>query len=649
MQQKPTTRRARFVPRSRPLDGLVAVALLLVLAGQYGVPGFANATRGLSVLLVLAGYVSTCSIVRASEQNEQSGFMAILGAWWSRLRQVWPSLLCVIAFAATLCAAIDGSLLAAMRPDVLPSLAMISNWTDLARNVAPGSSPSPIGNMWFVGIAMQLYAIWAVIVVLLLKAGKVWARRISMILAALATLWLVLSCALGANLIRVTLATDTRAFSFLYGTWLAFAFPLGKVPVVGKDLLIKAVDEPGPRRRRRRRYQATAAANALGIIAFVAICALVVLLPTGGTLLYGVVAAVISFLTVLLLATLLAPGNLLGRLLSTPPFVYVGTRAMAIYLWSYPFLRLVTASRQTTPWYLLLASFAATVAAAEITYRLVELPFSETRSRAQAQHVATYRLVTTGLVIVVASAFGARALLTIPSETATPMESPNARTASESHPVATDATATSESSTQNGVSDSSSTTDDDASAKSVQKLVDDDTIIYAPTSEKKSGKYDPVLIGDSVPGDCDWARLPDALIDSYIGRRPDQALEVAKGYMDQDAVGKVVILACFSNVTPTADQLDAFAELFGDERSIYLVGTVNPDGFMDEANAALQEACERNDNMHYIDWPAVEKGHDKEYLWDDVTHVRPEGGIAYVNMVVDAIAQDLLDAGATTE
>ena len=195
-------------------------------------------------------------------------------------------------------------------------------------------------------------------------------------------------------------------------------------------------------------------------------------------------------------------------------------------------------------------------------------------------------------------------------------------------------------------------------AKPKAVTVTTSTILHAPESERSKGLVDPLLIGDSVPGDAGddlvpngagWdTRLPDALIDTFIGRSPYQSLEVLRGYMNQNVIGKIIVMACFSNSTPSIDTLNAMVEAAGSERQIFLVGTVNPDGFQEEANANLQDTANRFANVHYVDWPAVLEGHLKEYLWADATHLRPEGAAVYVQMVVNAIAQEMVNAGGTT-
>ncbi len=668
MQQKRNSRKRTAQIRSRALDGFVGIIVLTILCGQIGIPGLGHAGHLFSALLFAAGYLGTCAIVRVSDKNDGFGATDLVKQLWYRLRHVWPTMLAVVAFATVVCTVLDGSLLAPIRADLFPALGFFSNWTDLLRDVAAGASPSPLGGFWLIGVEAQLFVVWIAALTFLLRQDRMLARRISVALAGITGAWLLVqSFVLGGSLARVSLSTDMRACSYLLGSWLAFAFPLGRVPVIGKDLLLQPM---GGRKRhmRGRRYQATTLAHALGIVSFVCMMGLALLIPSTGTRTHSLLIIAISVLCIPLVASLLAPGSALGRLFSLPPFAWLGSRALCIYLWAYPIRQLVLARMNPAPWYVLLASIAATLAIAEITYRLVEVPFASNHTLCEPRsEVALYRLATTGLVLVIAAGFGGRALLTIPSEairaaasnesaassdqsmSTSSMRNAASKDTSPQDDNADSADATTDQSNGTSQDDKTSSSSDKESASKKKSTIDESTVINAPTSETRAGLYDPVLIGDSVPGDADWSRLPDALIDTYIGRRPDQALEVVRGYLAQDAIGGIVILACFSNVAPTADQLDTFAEVLGDDRQIYLVGTVNPDGFMDQANEELQSAVKRHSNMHYIDWPSVEEGHEKEYLWDDATHLRPEGGVVYVQMVTEAIAQDLINAGGTTK
>ncbi len=160
--------------------------------------------------------------------------------------------------------------------------------------------------------------------------------------------------------------------------------------------------------------------------------------------------------------------------------------------------------------------------------------------------------------------------------------------------------------------------------------------------------YNPVLIGDSVPGDTPFYQFfPNGLSDTYVSRRPSAALSVLYDYLAEDIVGDVVILACFSNTTPWPEELEEIVAAVGPERHLYLVGTVNPEGFQDQANANLIDCALSHDNVYYIDWPAECAGNEYAYLYDDGTHLTEEGGWAYMRMIAHAVVGDIVAAGGS--
>ena len=278
MQQNRTPRKSGIRPQPNALNGFIGLTMIVLICNRLGVPGFGAGSRLLPAILVVAGYLSTVVIVRAHDQHEGLGISQTARLWWQHFRSVWPSLLCVGAFTSAICAVISTSLVGAMAPDVLPSLGLYENWSALVRNVAPQASTSPLAGMWFPAVEVQIFLVWALVLSALLRAGKVVARRVTLGLAIAGALCLILQCVLGGNLLRVSLATDAYACSYMLGAWLAFAFPLGRVPAIGKDLLIKPM---GPRNRhmRGRRYQATTLANVLGFVSLAIIILLVALVP----------------------------------------------------------------------------------------------------------------------------------------------------------------------------------------------------------------------------------------------------------------------------------------------------------------------------------------------------------------------------------
>ncbi len=677
MQQKRTLSPSPKRMRIKPLDGLRAIAILGIILYHLRLPWVPSGHLGVVVFLVLAGYFATTTVARTHDRARGIGPRGLLTLWWHRLRRIWPSVFVLVAVAGVVFGIFNHVLLTKMRPDVLPGLGFFSNWAYIVRGTSYFSQiggPSPLLHLWYLGVDMQFFLAWTLLLAVLLRVGRVAARRVALVLAVASAVWMAMAFHLTGDVNRVYYGTDTRAFSLLLGSWLALAFPVGKVPAVAKELFVQPF---GKRRRNARgqRYRATTFSHVTGIASLVALVAAMVLVPADSPLYYFGGFAVASLLVVLLAATLLAPKSALGTILSFPLLTWMGQRSFSLYLWHYPIFQLLAADKTTTSWKMRLAAVVVTFAVAEVSHWLVERTFApQPSAEPKMGTVRVARVAAVSVLSLAAAGYAAFALVTVPDESLVPEEAlvSTGASADKARDVTSKGDAASGADKpvaatvsdskgfdridQGGGADRYLDSDDakdakDKTDKQEKKKVEvtENTIVHAPKAETSKNMSDPVLIGDSVPGDADWSvRLPDALVDTYIGRRPDQAIEVMKGYLDQNAVGHVVVYACFSNTTASAEQLEEMIEIVGEDREVYLVATVNPDGFQDQANELLQEAADGHQNVHYVDWPEVLEGHLKEYLWADDTHLRPEGAEVYVDMVTRAVAQAVVDAGGTT-
>ncbi len=707
------------------LDGLRILAIFAVMAYHLNLPWLPSGHMGVVVFLVLSGYFSTTAIVRLHSGKVPNVLKGTLLLWWRRFRRIWPSVLTVVAITATLCSVLNQVLLTKMKPDVLPALGFYSNWAYILNGVSyfqRVGGPSPLLHLWYLGVDMQFFLAWSIVLPLALKVNRRFARWLTFVLAIGSAAWMAWLYVPGSDPSRVYYGTDTRAFSLLLGSWLALMLPLGNVEALVKSPFGKQLQSGG---HGTRLVRPTFLGRLVALASLAGLIAVMVLIPADSPIWYYGGMLGVSAVSTLLIATLLVPKTLTGMVLGCPPLRTLGKRAFALYLWHYPIFLLMGTNKGATPWYLRVLAVVVSLVAAELTYRLVEVPFGpqhrrvrpkssgKTSSDTGPQPAATPRVrpivAATALVVVGCSLYAANALHTFPEITLVPAESlvSTGKAADQAIDVSSKRkeNASDTSSSQSGSAtskkedtattkkDTQKTTDkqteeqrkaeqeqakeekekakaekeaekkeeaakaEEAKKKEEAVTVTDTTVVHAPAAETSAGIFDPVLIGDSVPGDAGnefvannggWeGRLPDSLIDTYIGRMPSQALEVLKGYLDQKAVGKVVVLACFSNSTPYPETLDAMISAAGPDRQVFLVGTVNPDGFQDQANANLQAAADAHDNVHYVDWPAVLDGHLHEYLWADDTHLRPEGARVYVDMIVRAVAQAMVDAGGS--
>lgn len=660
------------IQRAYGVDGLRVLCIVSIIIYHLNLPWLPSGHIGVVVFLVLSGYFATNGIARICDANGSVGFIDLLRSWGKRLLRIVPSVFAVVAIVGVLCATLNHVLLTKMRPDVVPSLGFFLNWSYIMRNVSYFDligGTSPLLHLWYVGVDLQFFLAWTLILVILLKVGKRFARRVAFLLAIASAAWMFWLYVPGTDPSRVYYGTDTRAFALLLGSWLALAFPLGSGPQGLARMFVKEEKKAIEKGADEGTVRATVWSHLLGPLSLAGLIAAMVLIPADSYMWYRGGMFAFAIVATLLTATLLAPRSLMGLLLGLAPLRVLGARSFALYLWHYPIFLLMAANKSTTIWWMRLAAVGVALVAAELSLRLFERPLQpskDTGAHENEEHPGRNRKILLGTVAILAiscaGVYTYTALTTIPDETLVP----------ESAIVSTGAAANSamdlsssnlrpqSSSIPSGAEGQSTQSSSSSSANAAPKPVEvtQDTVVHANPQEVSSGKLDPVLIGDSVPGDAGndfvanqkgWeGRLPDGLFDSYIGRSPSQALEVLKGYLGQGVVGKTVVLACFSNSTPFPETLDAFIEAVGPDRQLYLVGTVNPDGFQEAANENLQAAANAHDNVHYVDWPAVLEGHMDEYLWADATHLRPEGARVYVDMVVRNIAQSMVDSGGST-
>lgn len=605
LSEKPATLNA---PVEKPshrrvgaLDGLRALCALAVVGYHMGLPWLSGGLLGVTVFFVLSGYLATDSL--AAEFTRRRGTVDLKSYYERRLRRLAPQAIACIVVTLVLCTLFNHVLLTKMRPDILPALLMYLNWSKIATNVsyfAAAGLASPLTHYWSLAIEWQFYLIWPPILALLMRhvvpKKKV---RVGLIVAAAASVALMAYLYTpGADPSRAYFGTDTRAMSLLVGCWLALVLPLGRAPQA----------PPSPWRMKAE----------LAGLASIGLLLLLMVTTKGYTAFsyYGGVALV-SLLAVVAIAALLPTGTIISRMLSAPPLTWIGRRSYALYLWHYPIVLLLTNSNSTvaTPWWTYALQLALSLGAADLSYRLIEVPcgqrgfclglfqsfWQRLRSRSMMSWVRGHTLAFGLVVVMLATAF--IGLLFVPPEQAVGGASEGER----------------------------------LQAASLRK----------PLVE---GVYDVVLIGDSVPLDAYddlSSAFPYGLIDCKIGRQMSAGIDVLEDYVSQGIVGDEVICCLGSNGALTEGQIKDFVAAAGEGKTIWFVNNRVGDDWQDSNNTLLADFAASYEGVHVVDWYGASEGHD-DWFWHDGVHVTPAGAVAYAQTIKDAMGYEAPTTENTT-
>lgn len=601
---RPPAGRKRKASRHIPaLDGLRAFAVLVVIAYHMHFDWAPGGLLGVTMFFVLSGYLITGLLLK---EYGTTRTISLKNFWVRRIRRIIPAVLFCVLGTGLLCAIFSPPLLAKMRPDVIPTLLFFNNWWQIFHNVSYFDAlgqPSPLTHCWSLSIEEQFYVVWPVALLIALRLGvkKRTLRNATLVLAVLSALEMALLFSPEVDPSRVYYGTDTRAFSLLIGSFLAFVWPYQKLtPQAGQAM------SPGGR----------LAFNLVGVGAIVGLAVMVAATNGFAPFIYRGGLVLCSVLTALAIAVMVHPISWLGKVLAWKPLVAIGKCSYSMYLWHYPLILLMTPANQTgaSPWWLCLVQFIVIVAVSMFSYLVVENPIHHGAigkvlagvrqgSYSLTQWLREHLPGTAVCVVFVAASVGG--LLFAPGAAA--VDTPNALQA----PLTV----------------------------RVQQAVEKQKLFVE--AEREAKKLDLLVVGDSVPEGMyaygAFAEVfPTGYIDAVQGRQFYDAADVYRSYKDAGMVGDVVVFALGTNGYATDEQFDALMAEVGSDQKVWFVNTRSPEEYMEESNATIARGVEKYPNATLIDWYATSEDHP-EYFDGDGTHLTRDSSLVYAQMVHDAV------------
>lgn len=634
-------------PRSHyvgALDGLRVLAILAVLVYHANPSWLPGGYFGVTVFFVLTGYLTTLSIEREIGRAGRLDYPRFV---LKRVTRLLPSMLAVVGVTTLLCVFLAPNLLPKVKSDAVPALLFVENVFYIVRNVsyfANAGLPSPLTHFWYLGVLMQFYVIWPLVLLgmrKVVRSRRMACSAVGILAIASAVLMAVLYDPTG-DTARIYYGPDTRAAELLLGA-------LAALWTGGRGLNLRALPAVGSRLKDASAWTCDAVALAclagLGIMCFS--------LNGYSEFAYRSGMLLAAVLTAVLVSCLCRPQSALAHVLGARPVAEAGKRAFSVYLWHYPLLVVLNPATRTTelPVWGWALEFLLIFACAEASYRLFEKGRGprELAGRPMPLGLAVPQLVFGALGVLCALV-----LLFVPisaEQTGVPTEMQQMSAEEQQYLAEQQAAAESAQSGDNGEGDGAqsepqqdNTTFDvsgtyfagTAFAAAIDQINATSFTVDASTGATNASV---ILIGDSVPAGAItqfYKYFPNGYIDAQVGRQLYAGVDVYRQCQANGHDGDVVVWAIGDNGVARESQVKELIDAVDPSKHVYLCTVRVPLALQDMNNQLFKDVAAQYDNVDVIDWYAESAGHD-EYFWSDGTHLRPEGAEAYVLMLRKAI------------
>ena len=603
------------------LDGIRAIAVIMVLAYHLKLALFKSGFLGVTVFFVLSGYLITGILI---SEVEEEGTIDLKNFWLRRIRRLVPAVMSMAVVIIFVSAVVNRIIFTKGCKDFLASVLGFNNWWQIFNKVSyfeAAGVPSPFTHCWSLAIETQFYLIYPLILLgiykLVKSRGEGRAKRgllfagVTLLLALISVILMIILFDPQQDASRVYYGTDTRAFSLLFGALLAILWEYRMVP---------------------RRLSASVN-MVLGSVSFAVLLVMTIAINGSSNFWYRGGQFIGTILTVLVIYTVSGRKTWLIRFLSNPVLKWIGDRSYSIYLWHYPIILLISKGIKAS-WWITLIEIVLSVVLAELSYRFIETPIrhgiigeylnilrsrpkSRQEKKRQIQVARRSLKVMAGTFVLTVSLI--LCMVFVPKKNALDTLQKRETKAKETGKM----------------------TEEQLAKQKANGSESDDTICTADlTDDEILEGLNLLLIGDSIAVDVTddfYEMFPNSVRDTKIGRITSLGKQVLDSYIDEKKwEGEGVIFASLSN-SPINGELEDIREKIGKDMPLFLTTVRIPhETFEEESNSKIKKFVEENDHTYLIDWYAASEGHD-EYFDADDTHLLPAGAKAYAKCIKEAV------------
>ena len=576
-----TPRGIRYIPA---IDGLRAVAVIAVMLYHLGFKWIPGGFLGVDLFFVISGYVITRLLL---DSIQRSGGLDLRAFYVARIRRLLPPLVFMIITTTIVVGLWAPDTMRRFLGDTPFALFGGMNWWLVFRHTdyfeAIGRPPL-LQHTWSLGVEAQFYLLWPLILLLVLKYfGKNKIPGAALLIAAFSGIALLfvslqVDAASASQVSHVYFGTDTHSIGLFLGAALAVSW----IPQNLQETVTQKAQD---------------FIDGIGVFGLLGIIACFLFVDETDPTLYKLAFPLAGIFGCAIITSIVHPASRFAPILSSKPFVWIGERSYAIYLWHWVVFQVTRPNYdlEGSQWALYALRILIVFALADISLRLVELPvrtglidywFKGMKYRTKRVQLRQ----KTGVILLVLS------IATLTGTAAT-----------------------------------------SAIAKGDRQLAELKEQLEQPTTTpeiKEGGLWvtgDSVILGIRFELDT---RQHIGLINARVGRQAPELLDVIE-HDKTNMQGATIVLNLGNNNRLTEEQVASIFEAIKDQPKIVVVNTAVPRGWRDENNALIAGYASQY-GAQLVDWAAISEGHP-EYFGPDGVHLVPAGVRAYVDAITSKL------------
>ncbi|WKD62170.1 O-acetyltransferase OatA [Corynebacterium ciconiae DSM 44920] len=607
------SRHAFTVRKVGAIDGLRGLAVGSVVLYHFFGGLLPGGYLGVDIFFVLSGFLITSLLVR---ERAVTGRVDLKDFWLRRIRRIFPAAIVVLVVVTALAGVVGGDPSVGLRSQFFGTLFFVNNWVQIAgaQSYFADSGVQVFAHYWSLAVEEQFYLLFPLLFVALTRT-RLRVRRVAAVLVVLAAAsfaWMVHSYDPEVDPTRVYYGTDTHAYGLLIGAAAAVVLTSRRGDSRADSW---PTEHYTPTMRRWLGRGAVVALAVLGVL-LLSMADTAPITYRGGLLVASISSAVLVW------AVVVGAGPV-PRIFDRAPMRWLGRVSFSLYLWHWPVVVLCTQLGRAVgdgrhPIVVGLIASLVSLPLSAWSFAYIETPIRRhgyravigalwyTRSaNAVIEKKRLRRKEAAGAVVALTACTTAFALATSPSQTQ--LERDLAVLAAQQR-----------------------------EAEQADELHNENRVM--PAGDRISAIGDSVMLASS---EALAEEFPGIYVSASVSSHYKEALEVVQRMDGEGTLDPFVVLSFGTNGAASGAYEGLMEDLLrsiGPDRVVVLVLPYGDRWYMAEAEQEVLDAAATHENVYVADWCHAVRDHP-ELLREDLIHPVPQGALAYIAAIENALQQ----------